>query len=72
VKVTTGRLSMGAQARVLRKGKVVADSRIKSLRRYQDRVNEVSEGMEGGVGIEGFWDFETGDQIECYRRERVD
>jgi translation initiation factor IF-2 len=72
VKVNSGKLTAGAQVRVRRKGEVVADSRIKSLRRFQDRVNEASEGMEAGVGIEGFWNFEPGDQIECYRRERVD
>ena len=72
VKVTRGKLSQGAQVRVLRKGEVVADSRIKTLRRFQDRVNEASEGMEAGVGIDGFWHYEVGDQIECYRRERVD
>ncbi|MEE9202625.1 MAG: translation initiation factor IF-2 [Dehalococcoidia bacterium] len=72
VKVTSGKVSMGAQARVIRKGEVVADSHVKSLRRFQDKANEASEGMEAGVGIEGFWNFAVGDQIECYRRERVD
>jgi translation initiation factor IF-2 len=71
VKVTSGKLSVGAQVRLLRKGEVVADSRVKSLRRFQDKANEVSEGMEAGVGIEGFWHYEVGDRVECYRRERV-
>mgnify|MGYP001182967401 CR=1 FL=1 len=72
VKVSTGKLTMGSQVRVNRGKEVLVDSRIKSIRRYQDKANEVSEGMEAGVGVEGFWDFQKGDELECYRRERVD
>ncbi|MDP7470673.1 MAG: translation initiation factor IF-2, partial [Dehalococcoidia bacterium] len=72
IKVSSGKCTMGSQVRVKRGQEVVVDSRIKSIRRFQDKANEASEGMEAGVGIEGFWDFQKGDELECYRRERVD
>ena len=42
-----------------------------SLRRFQDEVNEVRAGMECGIRIEGFGDFQMGDNIECYAVEKV-
>jgi translation initiation factor IF-2 len=41
-----------------------------SLRRFKDDVKEVPAGFECGVGIEGYNDFEIGDVIELYRKER--
>jgi translation initiation factor IF-2 len=42
-----------------------------SLRRFQDEVNEVRAGMECGIRVDGFGDFQVGDSIECYSVERV-
>ena len=42
-----------------------------SLRRFQDEVNEVRAGMECGIRIEGFSDYQIGDAIECYTLEKV-
>ena len=42
-----------------------------SLRRFQEEVNEVRAGMECGIRIDGFGDFQVGDSIECYAVERV-
>ncbi len=42
-----------------------------SLRRFQDEVNEVRAGMECGIRIDGFGDFQIGDAIECYAVERI-
>ena len=35
-------------------------------------VREVSTGFECGIGIEGYIDFQVGDVIEFYGKERVD
>ena len=48
-----------------RKG-LIYEGVIQSLRRFQDEVNEVRAGMECGIRIEGFGDFQVGDTIECY------
>jgi translation initiation factor IF-2 len=41
------------------------------LRRFQDEVNEVRSGMECGIRLDGFNDFQIGDAIECYTVEKV-
>jgi translation initiation factor IF-2 len=44
---------------------------VSSLRRFKDDVREVATGMECGIGIESFNDFNAGDVIEFYRKEQV-
>lgn len=67
--VTDGKIMRGAQARIIREGETVYDSKVASLRRFKDDVKEVSSGFECGVGIEGHSDFEVGDIIELYKQE---
>ena len=71
VYVVEGRILRDAQARILRHSKVVYDSRVASLKRFKDDVSEVSAGLECGLGIEGTVDFQIGDIIEFYRKERI-
>jgi len=71
VYVVEGRILRDAQARILRHSKVVYDSRVASLKRFKDDVSEVSAGLECGLGIERFVDFQVGDIIEFYRQERI-
>jgi translation initiation factor IF-2 len=70
VYVTEGKISRGAQVRVRRGEQVVAESVIGSLRRFKDDVKEVTSGYECGVGIEDFDDFEVGDTLEFFRKEK--
>jgi translation initiation factor IF-2 len=67
--VTGGRIARG-KVRVQRKGALVYEGVTQSLRRFQDEVNEVRAGMECGIRIDGYNDFEPGDIIECYTVER--
>jgi translation initiation factor IF-2 len=69
--VREGKVWRDAPAKILRRGQVVCESRISSLRRFKENVKELSAGLECGVGIEGFTDFEIGDTIEVYRREKT-
>ena len=46
-------------------------SKITSLKRFKDDVNEVVEGFECGIGIEGFKDFKENDLIEAYELSEV-
>jgi translation initiation factor IF-2 len=64
--VTDGRIVRGGQARVLRGGEVIADTRITSLKRFKDDVREVATGFECGIGLD-FDDIAEGDAIECYQ-----
>jgi translation initiation factor IF-2 len=41
------------------------------LKRFKDEVNEVRSGMECGIRLDGFDEFQEGDTIECYSQEKV-
>ncbi len=69
--VMEGKVRRDAQVRILRQNKITCDSRVSSLKRFKEDVTEVSAGLECGLGIEGFVDFQVGDIIEFYRTERT-
>ena len=68
--VSSGRIVKG-KVRVRRRKDVVYEGILQSLRRFQDEVNEVRAGMECGLRIEGYSDFQVGDAVECYAIEKV-
>ncbi len=70
-RITDGKITRSAQARVLRQNAKVFDGKISSLRRGKDDVREVATGYECGIVLEDFNDFEVGDIIEAYAQERV-
>ena len=67
--VSSGRLVKG-KMRVMRRKSLVYEGVSLSLRRFQDEVNEVRSGMECGIRLEGFNEFQAGDAIECYNLEK--
>ncbi len=69
--VKSGSITRGASVRVTRGGKVLHTSTVSSLRRFKDNVKEVSVGMECGVGVEGFGDFQPGDVLEFFHNEKA-
>jgi len=71
VYVTEGKIWRDAQVKILRQNKVIGDSRVSSLKRFKEDVAEVSAGLECGLGIEGNVDFQIGDIIEFYRKEKM-
>jgi translation initiation factor IF-2 len=68
--VTSGRIVKG-KVRIRRRKEIIYEGNTQSLRRFQDEVNEVRAGMECGIRIEGFTEFQVGDNIECYTMEKV-
>ena len=68
--VTSGRIVKG-KVRIRRRKEIIFEGITQSLRRFQDEVNEVRAGMECGIRIEAFTEFQTGDNIECYTVEKV-
>jgi len=71
VYVAEGKVSRGIAVKVRRGEEVVCESAVNSLRRFKDDIKEVSAGLECGVGVEGFNEFEIGDILEFFRREKV-
>ena len=68
--VLSGRIVKG-KVRVRRRKEIIYEGIAQSLRRFQDEVNEVRAGMECGIRIEGFSEFQVGDNIECYTMEKI-
>ncbi|XHR27995.1 MAG: translation initiation factor IF-2 [Chthoniobacteraceae bacterium] len=68
--VTDGRIARTARARVLRRRQAVYDGNIATLRRFQDDVKEVRTGLECGIKLGDYTEYETGDIIECYTLEK--
>jgi translation initiation factor IF-2 len=71
VYVTEGKISRGVSARVRRQEEVVFESIVSSLKRFKDDVREVTAGYECGVGINDFGEFQVGDILEFFRREKA-
>ncbi len=71
VYVTEGKAVRGGSVRVYRKGKVVNESAIASLKRFKEDVKEVAADYEAGVHIEGFNDFQVGDILEFVHKEKA-
>ncbi|MFF2662201.1 translation initiation factor IF-2 [Kitasatospora sp. NPDC058032] len=67
VLVRDGIIRRNTKARLLRDGKVVAESlTIEGLRRFKDDATEVREGFEAGVTLGSFNDIKVEDIIETY------
>src|SRR5437899_1032056 len=64
--VVDGILKRDAQVRVVRDGAVIYTSKLSSLKRFKDDVNEVRTGFECGAGVANFNDVKVGDVLECF------
>jgi len=69
--VTDGTIRRNSEARVFRGGQLVTNGRITSLKRFKEDAREVTTGYECGIVMEGFNDFQEGDQLEFYHSEKV-
>ena len=69
--VSDGRILRAGRARVLRRRQPIYDGGIATLRRFQDDVKEVRAGVECGIKLGDFTEYEVGDIIECYNLEKV-
>ncbi|HVE17091.1 MAG TPA: translation initiation factor IF-2 [Chthoniobacterales bacterium] len=69
--VIDGRIPRNARARVLRKRQPIYDGGLATLRRFQDEVKEVRNGLECGIRLGDFDDYEVGDIIEAYTLEKI-
>nr|XP_009393319.1 PREDICTED: translation initiation factor IF-2, chloroplastic-like [Musa acuminata subsp. malaccensis] len=64
--VTEGKVVKDCGVRVVRNGKTVHTGTIDSLRRVKEEVKEVGAGLECGIGVNDFDDWEAGDVIEAF------
>ncbi|NER92720.1 MAG: translation initiation factor IF-2 [Symploca sp. SIO1B1] len=65
--VQSGKAMRNCNIRVLRKGKVIYEGFLDSLKRVKDDVKEVNTGFECGIGVDKFNDWVEGDIIETFK-----
>ncbi len=70
--VTDGRVTRTAQVRIVREGTVVWTGRVGSLRRFKDNVQEVEEGLECGIVLEGYQDVKVDDVLEFFETRQIE
>jgi translation initiation factor IF-2 len=68
--VKEGKVTRGAQVRVLRGAEKLIEAKIESLKRFKDDASEVEKGFECGIGVAGFKAFQTGDVLEFFIKEK--
>jgi translation initiation factor IF-2 len=69
--IKEGKVHRKAHARVMRDGVPIYDGKMSTLRRFTDEVQEVKSGIECGIRLGEFNEYEVGDFIECYTLESV-
>ena len=69
-RVGEGRITRGGAIRGIRNSEILMESSIASLRHFRDEVNEINTGVECGIMLQGFNDYEIGDLLEVHRQER--
>ncbi|MCP5536280.1 MAG: translation initiation factor IF-2 [Akkermansiaceae bacterium] len=70
--VKDGKVTRTAHARVLRGGVPVYDGKMSTLRRVADEVEEVKQGIDCGIRLGDFDEYEENDVIECYILENIE
>ena len=66
-RVQDGKITSGSTAKVLRDNKLIHEGQIAGLKRFKDDVKEVVAGLECGIRVDGYQDFQEGDVIESYQ-----
>jgi translation initiation factor IF-2 len=69
--VLTGSVKRNAGVVVKRGDENVHESRVTSLKRFKEDVNEVKNGFECGIGVEGFGTLQEGDILEVFEEVEV-
>ena len=69
--VENGTIRDKAKVRFLREGVIIWKGEVASLRHFQDPANQVTAGMECGIGLSDFTDLKEGDVIETYDEREI-
>jgi translation initiation factor IF-2 len=69
--VTEGKVNRTAQVRVIHEKEIVFTGKLISLKRFKDDVSEVKNGLDCGIGIDGYNQLTEGDLLEFFTTEKV-
>jgi translation initiation factor IF-2 len=67
--VVDGIIKRNAKARLVREDVVIWTGEFNSLKRFKDDAKEVREGLECGIGLEGYDEIKDGDIVEAFEIE---
>ncbi|KAI0104324.1 initiation factor 2 [Nemania sp. FL0031] len=70
-RVRNGVVAKNHLYRVLRRGEVIFDGKLETLKHIKKDVMEMRKGTECGMGFVDFQDLEVGDQIQAYEEVRT-
>jgi translation initiation factor IF-2 len=70
--VSEGKVTRDASVRLVREGTVIWNGKLGSLRRFKDNVQEVEEGQECGIVLEGYADVKEDDVLEFFETKQVE
>jgi translation initiation factor IF-2 len=70
--VTDGKATRTASVRLIREGTVIWTGKLGSLRRFKDNVQEVEEGQECGIVLDGYADVKEEDVLEFFQTKQVE
>jgi Translation initiation factor 2 (IF-2; GTPase) len=71
-KILDGEINQDSQARIIRDGTVVHSGKIGSIFREKNQVKQVNAGLECGISLKDFNDFQIKDIIEAYRSKTIE
>jgi translation initiation factor IF-2 len=70
--VAEGKARRDASVRLIREGTVIWTGELGSLRRFKDNVQEVEEGQECGIVLDGYADVKENDVLEFFQTKQVE
>jgi len=69
--VREGSITRNSRCRILRGGQVIHEGQVDTLKRINEDAREVAAGLECGIMVTNFSDFEVGDQVVTHHQEQV-
>ena len=71
-KVLNGEINQDLNARIIRDGTIVFNGKVGSIFREKNQVKQVNAGLECGISLKDFNDFQIKDIIEAYRSKTIE
>ena len=67
-----GEINQDSHARIIRDGTIVFSGRVGSIFREKNQVKQVNAGLECGISLKDFNDFQIKDIIEAYNSKIIE
>ena len=71
-KVLNGEINQDSNARIIRDGTIIFNGKVGSIFREKNQVKQVNAGLECGISLRDFTDFQVKDIIEAYKSKTIE